>query len=574
RTPHEEILCGLFAEVLGVARVGIDDSFFDLGGDSISAIRLVSHARNAGINLTVKQVLDSRTVSEVSQMSTGISHLPTVPATADGEMVPLTPIMRWAEGSGRNIRTFSQSIFVTMPSGLGHTVVCEIAQSILRAHPSLRMTVEEREGRWRLTFPDKWRQLSHNVVTVVSLPSLSEAELLNYLKSEAHKSADELIDLPSGRLCGFTWVTDGIDRSFLIVTAHHLAVDGVSWRIILDDLRRATSLALAGLEICLPEESADFGQWSRNLAEHAVSEAVGSELDRWIDEVPSGGYFLGIARQSIGRLNSSSAVRAEIAIDSKVIEPVLTKGLACYGVDVTELLVASLAISIKYECARLGARSDSLYFDIERHGREELGANLDISRTVGWFTTMAPVRLSLPVVSFRHETKTDATIAKAIQVTKNCIRWSAGNGIGFGLLRYLNPNTANMLEAAVSADIGFNYLGRFSVSGNGDCTPVPGLPPIYKRANRDDPMDHLMEVTAMVLDGDSGPIFKAILHWPNNLLPKKIVDGVISRWVDVLEKISDQLTESFAKHGSVPSPSDFPLLSIDQADIDNIALDW
>ncbi|SDM58248.1 amino acid adenylation domain-containing protein [Allokutzneria albata] len=501
RTTTESVLCGLFADVLGLAEVGVDDGFFDLGGDSISSIQLVSRARSAGIFLTPRDVFLHKTVAALAATATEAPAEP-VEDSGVGEL-PATPIIQWLLGTGAPIDTFCQAMVVDLP-GVDFDTVAAALHVVTSHHDALRMrldgstiTIDPPTGDVHLT-------------TASGDP---EAEFA---------AARDRLDVAGGVLWQAVWFEQ--DQRLLWVI-NHLAVDGVSWRILVPDLEAACAGTTE-----LPPVRTSFRTWATRLAEQAVSPERLDELDTW-PRLLDGAKSIKTDKQTEG-----GTLRFDLSVEDT--EPLLGAVPAAFHAGVQDVLLAGLAIALERWCG-----PGPVLVDVEGHGRhEDAVPGVDLTRTVGWFTSVHPVRLEAG----------GEDVGRAVKRVKEDLRAVPGHGLGYGLLRHLNPETADRLDAPV--DMAFNYLGRFTPqTGEGDAL----------HGNSEIPSKYVLELNAVTEDRPEGPRLVAGWSWPGGSVSEADVTALAEAWFDALREIT-------ATGGGGLTPSDVPLTGLDHQRIERI----
>ena len=282
RTPQEEILCGLFAEVLGLPRVGIDDNFFALGGDSIMSIQLVSRARKAGLVVTPRGVFQHPTVEALAEISRPAEKMvPMEPDIAVGAIMP-TPIIRWLQERKGPIGRFNQAMLLHLPAGLQRDHLAAALQTILERHDALRLQLDVSEGEdWHLQIAPLDAQLLGSSLRRVDVSGLDPAALRACVAEEA-RGAEARLSPNSGLMLQAVWFDGGARQTGrLLLTIHHLAVDGVSWRILVPDLADAIGAVERGLTLALGPPGTSLRRWSQLLAAEANSASREAELTFW-----------------------------------------------------------------------------------------------------------------------------------------------------------------------------------------------------------------------------------------------------------------------------------------------------
>ena len=281
RTPQEELLCGLFAEVLGLARVGVEDNFFALGGDSIVSIQLVSRARRAGLSITPRAVFQHQTVAALAAVAGAAAELVSPSAAADLARsavggLPATPIMRWLQERGGPLGRFSQAMLLAVPAGLLQAQLSAAVGALLDHHDALRLRLDgtAADGTWRLAIAPPGAVAAGACVRRVAVDDLDPAELGGLIAAEA-AAAERRLDPAAGAMVQVVWFDAGAARpGRLLVTIHHLAVDGVSWRILVPDLASAWQAIASGQAVALPPRGTSFRRWAEQLAARAAGRRV------------------------------------------------------------------------------------------------------------------------------------------------------------------------------------------------------------------------------------------------------------------------------------------------------------
>ncbi|MFE7724144.1 condensation domain-containing protein, partial [Nocardia rhizosphaerihabitans] len=434
REPMGELetrLADLFARVLGVPSVGVHDSFFAIGGDSILSIQLVSLARAAGIVFTTREVFEHRTVAKLAEIAALDS--PSVPVLAElagggvGE-VALTPVLAEFLTGGSSDR-FAQTMVLALPDGIDRAGLVATIAAVLRHHDMLRSRLRPDGDRWQLEV------LPADAVDANSLVSELDADGadLTRIGSAAMDSALSALDPSDGRMIAFTWVRRHGARDVLAVAAHHYVIDGVSWRILLPDLVIAWAQYAAGQEISLPPVGTSFRRWAHGLAADRTA-----ELGYWQQVMSTPDPLLG-QRAVDGSLDTESTMRSiTVQVPVEVTESLLTTLPAQYRAGADHALLAALALAVRDWRSRRGVDAAALRIRLEGHGRvEDAVPGADLTRTVGWFTSVYPVVLDLSDIATGID---DDGLAATVRTVKEQLLAVPDNGIGFGLLRH-NPET-------------------------------------------------------------------------------------------------------------------------------------
>jgi amino acid adenylation domain-containing protein/non-ribosomal peptide synthase protein (TIGR01720 family) len=545
RDAREKTLAAIWSRVLGLDQIGVHDSFFHVGGDSILAIQIVARANEAGLRLTPRQIFEHQTIAGLAAVA-GTGDVAAEQGAVTGA-VALTPIQRWFfEHPPSELHHFNQAVLLEArgrldPVCLGHSVA-----ALVLHHDALRHRFELRDGEWHQEgmMPD-----GRSPFSTVDLSSLAPARR----SAEMTRQIDALhtgFDLARGPLfhvrhfaCG-----DQPDRVFMV--AHHLVVDGVSWRILLEDLLTAYDQTIRGKSAALPRKTTALQQWARKLSEYTQSSALTEEVAYWEQQVDGETPRLPVDRAD-GANTVASRAGVSLELTEEETHALLTEVPEAYRTQINDVLLTALLQAL---IPWTGSRS--MVIDLEGHGRESLFDDVDVSRTVGWFTTIFPVRLELPA---REDP------GSALKAIKEQLRRIPQGGIGYGLLRYKAPvGVARIRKTA--AEVIFNYLGRFdqTLAANAPfrfATESSGPAQSPRGMRR-----HLVEASGMIVDGR----LHLSLHYSENLHTRATMQGLVDRFAVALRGI---IAHCLSPDAGGASPSDFPLADLDQATLDSLLQD-
>ncbi|MFF8654659.1 amino acid adenylation domain-containing protein [Streptomyces huasconensis] len=532
---REKELCGLFARVLGVGEVGADDDFFRLGGDSIMAIQLAGHASAAGLVLAPRDVFTLRTPAQLAvhaRSSDGAG--PDASDTGVGRF-PLTPVMRWWREQGGDPWAFTQSMAFPVPPGTGRERIEAAVRGLTRRHGALRM---------RLLAPEAEMEVVEEAppgVGVARVEVADEAEA----RARARKSAAGIRLAPEdGEMLRAVWFDAGPGRrGLLLLTVHHLAVDGVSWRVIGPEVAAALSGAPADATAA---PATSFPRWAGLLAEEAVRPERAAEAQWWQSRLAAADE----ARFTAGRGARSRRAALTVELPADLTAAALTTLPAAFNCGPDAVLLTALVSA----AVRRRGTGTGLLVHLEGHGRQALSVAADVSRTVGWFTTQYPVLLD-PSAPGSGGTGRDAAV-EALKAVKEQLRSVPDGGIGWGLLRHLNPDTAPALAELPVPDVRFNYLGRLTArdAAGGELLDA-GADAV--------PLGHAVEIDALALEGPDGPRLEATFSYAQGVLAEGEVRELARLWREAIAVLVRE-TEEGGPVGA--TPSDFPLagLSADQ----------
>ncbi|EST31003.1 non-ribosomal peptide synthetase [Streptomyces roseochromogenus] len=526
RTERERLLCRLVADVLGVPEVPADAGFFTLGGDSISAIQLVGRARAAGLEFTPRDVFRTPVLADLARTATAADGPSGGDVVAAHGPLPLTPIVRWLRDLGGPVRGFHQSALIQVPADADLQRLEAALRTLVAHHDALRLRLDPADGDWSWeVLPDAHPE-----------PLVRRAE--KDLAAERAALGDRL-DPYAGRMLHAVWFPE--DRR-LLLAVHHLAVDGVSWRILLPDLAaawRGEPLAPVGTSL---------RRWAL-LTEKADRSA---ELPVWREILATEDPQLATRPLDPRRDTQGTLRRLVRSLGPELVRPLLGDVPAAFNGTVNDILLTAFALAVTR-----WRGPGAVLADLEGHGREDLIEGADLTRTVGWFTSIAPVRLDPRVDSW------DGTAAaEAVRRVKEALRARPDQGAGFGFLG---------LDAR-RPQLAFNYLGRFPAPvGARDWELVPEAGAYGGGADDAMPAPHVLELNALTRDHGDGPELTATWSWPAGLLDEESVDRLAGLWFAALEALADHAPTADA--GGL-TEDDLSLISLSQADIDRLESAW
>ncbi|MET9812159.1 amino acid adenylation domain-containing protein [Streptomyces sp. NPDC006355] len=545
---RERQLCELFAAVLGLEQVGVDDNFFELGGDSIVSIRLVTLARKAGIALSPRQVFQSPTPAGLAAAAEAARE-PTATAADDpvGE-VPLTPVMRWTAGPDGSYGGLAQAVLLVTPPGLTDDTATAVFQALLDRHAMLRARLAGDGTR----------------LLVPAQGAVDAGELLTRAHGTVEEElagAVERLDPRAGRMLQAV----RFDTGRLLLVAHHLVVDGVSWRIITDDLAEAWQAVRAGAVPGPARAGTSFRTWSRLLAEDARTPERMRELPYWETVLDGASPLLERAPELPGPVREQSLV-----LPDEITTPLLTTVPAAYRAAVPDVLLTGFALAAAVWRERRGDLADrSLLVQLEGHGREEdLAENVDLSATVGWFTTFHPVALDPGPVDLDEALSGGPAAGTALKRVKEQLRAAPDHGLGYGLLRHLNPYTAAELDKRPQPQIVFNYLGRFTASASGDepWQLAPEAPMLRVPRDGGRTAASALEINTVAVEESGGVRLHVSASAPQAFLGPSETRALLALWERALRGLARHTEDACA--GGL-TPSDLPLVALTQEDIED-----
>ncbi|MEU2561452.1 amino acid adenylation domain-containing protein [Streptomyces longispororuber] len=592
---REQILAEVFADVLGLERVGVDDDFFAVGGDSIRSIQVVSRARARGVEVTPRQVFQHRTVAGLARLAPagpdgGAGRgAPGALAELDGGgagFVPLPPIARYVRARGGSLDRFAMSVLVDLPEGIDRPGLLATLDAVVDRHDVLRsrLVTGGDAGEGLLVGPPG------SVDTGALLRRVDRAgpagaadagagqpgadERWRRVVAAEREAAADLLDPAAGVMARFVWFDPGpaAGAGRLLVVLHHLVVDGVSWRVLLPDLAAAWADVRAGRTPALPAGGTSYRRWAHALVAEADSDRRAAELPRWLEAVDGPDPVLGTRRFDPAVDVRATVDTVRLRLPAEVTRTLLTTLPAAFRCGVNDGLLAGLALAVARLRRARGVDEPSLLLALEGHGREEAAVpGADLSRTVGWFTSMFPVRLDVSGCDVDEAFAGGAAAGRAVKAVKEQLLAVPDGGIGYGLLRELNPRTAAVLRPHATGQIGFNYLGRFSAAdmperlrGLGFTQVAEGGGP-RAAMGADMPALAAVQINSMVVDTPHGPCLDAEFEFATGAVDRPRVAELAELWAAALGGL--------ARHAEGPgagglTPSDVPLTPVCQRDLD------
>ncbi|MCV7396003.1 amino acid adenylation domain-containing protein [Mycobacterium paraseoulense] len=546
----EEVLAGIYAQVLGLERVGVDESFFDLGGDSILSMQVVAQARAAGLTCRPRDIFVEQTVARLARVAVAAAGA-AVPVDEGVGPVPATPIMRWLHTVDGPTDQFNQTMVVQAPAGVSDVDVAIVLQALLDRHAMLRLRADTDDaGGWSLQVPEPG-----------SVDSGACLHTVDVLSDEALSEARSRLNPAGGAMVRAVWATVSGQLALII---HHLAIDAVSWRILLEDLNIAWAQHHSGQPIALPAAGTSFARWAALLNEHAHTPAVVDQADTWRKVLATPAALPPVQPE---RDTYASAGHLTAALDVETTRLLLGEVPAAFHTGITDILLIAFGMAwAEY----LGALSDApVGIDVEGHGRhDDLFPDVDLSRTVGWFTTKYPVSLAVGGLRWTQVVAGEAALGAVVKGGKEQLR-ALPDGLTYGLLRYLNTDVD---LAGPDPTIGFNYLGRMGAA-------AADLPDELWRVSQDGqsvaaatavpmPLGHTLELNAVALenetDTDTGPHLHATWTWASSALDHHQISRLSQLWFEALAGICAHVRRG----GGGLTPSDIVPARLSQPQID------
>ena len=544
--PEERLLGELWCKALGLKRIGLHDNFFELGGDSILAIQIANRANAAGLRITPRQIFQNRTIAQLAQVAESIQPATAVDESSSGP-VPLTPIQHWFfEHQLPEPHHWNQASMLEVRRPIEPAVLEKAWQQVVSRHDALRLRFSNENGKWQQLCAPSDELAGLTVKSFAGVPENEQETALNTFAADFQKS----LDLSAGPIARLAFIDFGAARlPRLLFAVHHLAVDVVSWGVMLEELQLAWEQIGRDEPVSLPAKTTSFVTWARRLEKHAQSEPLRNELsywttalDRWACRVP--------VDQPQGINTQESARIVWVSLDEERTRTLLQEVPKVYRTMINDVLLTAM---VQAFCD--WTQSRSLLIDLENHGREDIFDDVDLSRTVGWFTCIFPLLLEAGDAS-RPE-----VILKSV---KEQIRSVPSGGIGYGLLRYLSTDAAtrDALRRLPQAEVCFNYLGRAGqlADDNGPFAPKGSPGQTRGGAGR---RRYLIEVDA----GINNNQLRAAWTYSENLHSRTSIERFANGFITALEAIIDHCSSPDA--GGF-TPSDFSIPNLSQRELDRL----
>jgi amino acid adenylation domain-containing protein/non-ribosomal peptide synthase protein (TIGR01720 family) len=546
RTSIEEKLAQIWAQVLRVEQIGIHDNFFELGGDSILSIQIISKAKVAGIELTVKQLFANQTIAQLATVACTTKTLSIEQGLVTGTL-PLTPIQHWFfEQKLPEKHHFNQSFLLTVPSDLNLEILEQVWQQLLKHHDALRLRFTQTNTIWQQIHAAPTDNIT---IRRFDLSTVPETEIETVIETTANELQASL-NL-SGNLVQVAFFWLGIHKKArLIIVIHHIVVDGVSWRILLEDLQTAYQQVSEGKIIQLPAKTTSFKDWARQLTDYAQSEVLKSELDYWLSASYDAVDFLPVDYAQ-GVNTTASARTVSVSLDEAETLSLLQDVPKAYKTQINDILLTALALVLSE-----WTDSESVLFNLEGHGREEIVAGVDLSRTVGWFTTIFPVVVELGMID---------DLGTALKSVKEQLRVIPNKGIGYSLLRYLNvdPEISAQLEKIPQAEISFNYLGQFDQVANTSSLMQIANEPSGNSQSLQGQRHCLIDINAIIVNEQ----LQIDWTYSSNIHHQETIENIAQEFVETLQQL---IAYCSSLENAGYTPTDFPLIKFNQLELDQI----
>jgi non-ribosomal peptide synthase protein (TIGR01720 family) len=539
RNEVEEKLVLIWSEVLGVGAVGIHDNYFELGGDSIQCIQVMSKARRAGIRINSELLFQHPTVAELAVVA-GVGAPTETQDQVFSTCAPLTPVQRWfltLEVTDRN--HWNQAMILETAPGVTFTMIGEGLQKILNTHDALRLRFRETSAGWEQEVVPI-ENLSIEVVRLTEGAARSLSDVVREVAERVQRS----LNIHDGPVMAAAFFDCGSLPGRLLLVCHHLVADTVSFRIIAEDLERLLRASSQSVpQTPSVEHGSSWIRWCHALAKHAESDTVRAEQSYWAAHAQEPQP---LPVDYPGGSNSEADARVHsVALSREETVAFFQRAIAALRADATEILLTATTRALMN-----WTRRHSITVDLEGHGREPIEDTIDLSHTVGWFTIIYPIRIVGVHSDWRG----------ALRAVKETFRQTPRRGFGYGLLRYVLGDSPVMKS---HSPVAINYLGRFDrVLPAGSLLRVARehYGQLYDPRGR---RPYVLQVVSMVLEDrmETNWIYSERLH------TRATVEAVAKEYIETLRAM---IAEAESSEGDVLTPADFPDADLSPLDLERL----
>ncbi|WP_198315810.1 non-ribosomal peptide synthetase [Chitinophaga tropicalis] len=530
RNATEVALASIWQELLGKENISIHDNFFRLGGDSIISIQLVSRARRAGYDFQPKEVFLHQTIAQLAAL---VAHRGKTFLAAGEQGIlngaaGLLPIQQWFFEEGpeavSDLSHFNQSMLLRINKELSPAQVSLAVQQLILHHDALRFTYTKKETGWQQMYSEELC-----LPVTIDLSTVVEEALAARINEYCEQGQQQL-DITAGKLVNILHIITPASHNRLFIAVHHLAIDGVSWRILLEDLE----MLLQDTEAVLAEKTSSYRQWYAALEQYGQSPALLAQLSYW-QHIMKAARSLPVDRNEGQMLLTKETSSFSIHLDTTVTRSLLHEVPQAYNTEINDILLSALALTLHewtgYQQITIG---------LEGHGRESLWPGVDTSRTTGWFTTLYPVLLDMK--------RKDAVIVSV----KEQLRQVPDKGAGFGVLRYIRKEPS--LQGILPWNILFNYLGQFDNISDEESLLAAADEYAGNEVSGNFPIRELISINSMIQDGE------LTFHWTYSCrhYEDSTVQSLAAIYINHLQELIRHCVKQ-AKQGQVFTPADYGL---------------
>lgn len=548
-TETEALLLSIWQTLLGVNTISVTDNFFAIGGDSILAIQVVTRAREQGLNLAVKKIFEAKTIRNLAQ---SVEAAPTfINAEQSEGQQQLLPIQKlFFDTAGAKLNHFNQHIMLHLDKEVSIDTLNEVLMWLIEKHDVMRLHFNKlANDQWQAHYHPQSQSDASKIIQEVDISDLTDEEFNQRCQVIANE-AQASLNIETGET--FRWVVIRTSHDMhLLWVMHHLIVDGVSWRILMRDFERCLNANDQDKPLIAKTDS--FLSWATHLQQVVESNGFVDEKRYWHEQSQTEGTPLSFIDNEVIDLQEKHTASKEFILSKEQTMALLTECNEAYHTKISDLLLNALVCSLDTVNGRNEQTAQKYRIDLEGHGREPFSQNIDISETVGWFTSMFPVYLK----SEQHN------LPEMIKYNKEHIANIPNNGIGYGMLQYLTDEPFKLNQEKTSQVV-FNYLGqldhqsernngtlRFSLENCGN--------PIGETINR----SHPLRISCMIKEGH----LRFICDYNVLQIDTSTIEKLVTLYQYNIEKIIGHCQKAAVEY----TPSDFPLIDITQKELDKLS---
>ncbi|MCZ8116908.1 MAG: amino acid adenylation domain-containing protein [Microcystis sp. LE18-22.4A] len=545
-TEKERILAAIWQRVLGLKNISINDNFFELGGDSILAIQIIAQANQAGLQITPKQLFSHQTIAQLATVAERVSVNQTTQDLVIGH-VPLTPIQKWFfEQNWPERHHFNQSILLEVPNNLQPDLLKQTISKLLYHHDALRLRFVQKGEQWQQNHSDDCNNFAFEKV---DLSRLSCDEQLTKI-AEISEVQQRVLNLEEGPLMAVVFFALG-ERGKMLIVIHHLAVDGISWRIILEDFVTIYHQLETQKPLQLTPKTSSFKTWAEELQNYAKTPEFHAQFKYWLNRDFPSISPLPLDRQGEAQSNVvAHAKTVSFTLTEEQTRLLLQEVPQAYNTQINDILLTALV-----QAFGRWTGNYKLLLDMEGHGRENVIESVNLSRTVGWFTSIFPVFLTLE--NLHHP-------GECLKSIKEQLRQIPNRGFDYGIGYYLSSDLTiqSPLKNYPKAQVSFNYLGQFTSHQIGEIgwkLSQESTGSIHSPLGQ---RSHLIAIHGIVVDGQLD------MEWQysENFHHQTTIKNLAAAYRDSLESL---INHCLSVEGGY-TPSDFPDADLNQAELDEL----
>jgi amino acid adenylation domain-containing protein/non-ribosomal peptide synthase protein (TIGR01720 family) len=551
-TEKEKILVSIWQQILGLENISIEDNFFELGGDSIMSILVVIHAEEAGLKIIPQNIFQAPTIKQLAALAEfDDPSQDQEEGIRESGRLYFTPIQHWFfEQNFSNPHHWNQSLLFETRKTIQINHLRAAARIVIKQHDVFRMRYYPGKSGWLSEIVEE-NDVPCVVFDFSNLTALQHDDALRKQIIIQQQSLN-ITEGPLIRLVFFKLGKNQPDR--LLIVIHHLAVDAISWRILIHDFQKAYRQSEIGQPNLVSGKTTSYKVWAQHLAALANSPEFINEATFWkkvLDkDAPALPVDFELAGQSMRDINKESTSRqVSIVLEEDMTQSLLRDVTAAFGAEVLDFLLTALIRMFQKWTGK-----DVLAINLEAHGRESVVKNVNLTRSVGWFTALYPVILSLPG---------DIDPGTAIKLIKEQLRSIPHHGLGYGILRYLRPVTspANLLKREATPSVSFNYLGQLPENGLEDSVFDFAPESVEAQRSPNAHRSHLIEINTSIYQG------KLHVEWiySDRLHRKNTIEQLATTYLSELRQLI-----TYCRNPKIwgYTPSDFPNIKLNQTDLD------